>query len=402
MRYRTWQDIAVAVLVAAAIFVLSPQAWSGATALADPALPSYGQEVSVRLQGGDRPVYSPATRYARSGATFTLDYALAPNGFGPERPDPAEVPVPLGEVAPGNYTLVARFFDAQRPDAPAEIVTSSFVVLPPEYEGVYLAPREPGAYEPLDVLVRAADYLDPASMHATVSGTTVRVDFSYAPGARVKMAAHPPGTVAFAMVRIPGLPAGTYRLEAWGHPASGGAAQLTSACDFAVSPMSPVVEYYSPSLGQYLLAAKPREIAALDSGAQPGWKRTGWRFNAWLREEDAPSQAQPVCRYYDAASKSHYYAIDPGICRSPGAGELGEGTAPDAGPVTGSKFEMVAFWALLPQDGRCPAGARPVYAAKNARAAPDASNDRFMVDTRLRSEMSADWIDEGVAFCSPS
>ena len=83
MRTRSWHDIVIAALVAAAIFILSPQAWSSPTALADPALPSYGQAVAVKLEGGDRRVYSPATRFTRSGATFTVDYELAPDDSGP-------------------------------------------------------------------------------------------------------------------------------------------------------------------------------------------------------------------------------------------------------------------------------------------------------------------------------
>ena len=273
--------------------------------------------------------------------------------------------MPLGEIAPGDYTLVARFFDASPPQAPAAIVTSSFAVLPPEHEGVYPLPREPGAYEPLDVLVRDANYLDPGSLRASVSGTTVRVDYAYDPGALAEMAMHPGGMAAFAAVRVPGLPAGTYRLEAWGHPASAGAARLRSARDFSISPLSPVVEFYSPARDQYLLASGPGEIAALDSGAQPGWKRTGWQFNAWLRAKDAPSQAQPVCRYYDAASGAHYYSADPAQCRSPLPGARVDGARPGDDPFPGSKFERVAFWVMPPLDGHCPAGARPVYEASH-------------------------------------
>ncbi len=403
MRSRSWQDTGLAALIALVIFALSPRAWSAATPVPDPFLPSLGQSVSAELSGNDAlRVYAPATSYSRSGDTFTIDYELVLESFGPMNPELGDIGVPLGEIAPGNYKLVARFFNMGQMSAPAYVATSSLPVVPPQQLGVYIVPQQPGAYEPIDLVVRSAAYFDPSSLRATVSGTTVRVDFSYDQNAPVTQEPDgPPGMTSFASVRIAGLAPGSYRVEAWGWPISGGEATLSFTSSLTVASASPVVEFYAPTLGHYFMSAGPQEVAALDSGAQPGWQRTGWQFKAWLYPEDAPPQAQPVCRFYATGPNSHFYTADPGECAWLRAIEQSSRAALDGAPFAGWSYEGTAFWALAPQNGQCPAGTLPVYRAYNDRAAQDDSNHRFMVDARVRAAMLVSWVDEGIAFCSP-
>ena len=69
-------------------------------------------------------------------------------------------------------------------------------------------------------------------------------------------------------------------------------------------------------------------------------------------------------------------------------------------PFLGWAYETVAFWALMPQNGQCPAGLAPVYRAYNNRAAQLDSNHRFMTDGAQRAAMAAGWADEGTQLCA--
>src|SRR5437879_1977888 len=86
------------------------------TVAPNPSLPLYGQPVVAQLQNADWPVYIPLSRYKVSGTTITVDFEYLVDGFGPSRPDFGYVGVPLGELVPGNYTLVARLFDIAHPE----------------------------------------------------------------------------------------------------------------------------------------------------------------------------------------------------------------------------------------------------------------------------------------------
>jgi hypothetical protein len=264
---------------------------------------------------------------------------------------------------------------------------------------VYTVPKEPRAYEMVEVVVRSAAYFDPRSLTASVSGNVIRVDFEYL---GTFGAAPQAGMTTFASVRVGTLPPGQYLIEGWAKPTTGGASEKFFTRDFTTAPQAYVVEFYYEVLDHYFMTAVPDEIALLDAGGQGGWKRTGQRFQAWARFHDAPAGAVPVCRFYAWGPNSHFYTADARECEQMKQQEQGERAilGPDK-PFLGWGFEAIAFYALLPQNGQCPAGTVPVYRAYNMRAQYMDSNHRFTVDPVARGSM-AGWADEGVQFCSPA
>jgi hypothetical protein len=174
------------------------------------------------------------------------------------------------------------------------------------------------------------------------------------------------------------------------------------ATDFQVKGTSTVVEYYSDQLDHYFISAWPDEVTALDAGV--AFKRTGQRFQAWLRVADAPGYATPVCRFYASGPNSHFYTADPGECQYLKSLEQKQRADANAKgqPFPGWQFEAIAFYAVAPQGGACPSGTTPVYRAYNNRAAENDSNHRFTASERMRQAMRQSWVDEGVAFCSPT
>jgi hypothetical protein len=228
------------------------------------------------------------------------------------------------------------------------------------------------------------------------------VDFTYAPAAPVG-GTPPAGMTSFASVHIAGLAPGTYHLEGWGTPKGGGQPQRYFTRDVSIGAAANVIEYYADTLDHYFITAAPDEIAQVDSAAQPGWKRSGLGFKAWLHASDAPPAAQPVCRFYARGPNSHFYTGDASECqflRSLESQQRADATAKGQS-FLGWQYEGVVFYALVASNGQCPAATTPVYRLYNNRAAKGDSNHRFTSDGPMRAAMEG-WVDEGVAFCSPS
>ena len=389
-------------IAAVAVPLLAPAARAAATLSSTPAIPQYGQALSVAIVDTPWPVYLPATGYTISGSTITLDYDYSPDSFGPWGPDYGYASVALGELPPGNYTAVARFHDPSDPGAVAQTLTVNIPVVPPQDPGVYAVPKAPRANDVVQVVVRSAAYFDPATLEASLSGNVIRVDFDYRATAPVGGAV-PPGMTSFASVKVGRLAPGSYQVEGWGRPDTGGDYQRYFTASFLVDGESNVIEYYQPQLGHYFISAGGDEIGLLDAGGQGGWKRTGQSFHAWARAQDAPPGAQPVCRFYAAGPNSHFYTGDADECAQLKSLEQAQRAEAAAAGTRffGWGYEGIAFWALMPVDGQCPAGTDPVWRAYNNRAAENDSNHRFTVDPLQRVAMAIHWIDEGVAFCSP-
>jgi hypothetical protein len=391
-----------ATLAAALLCAAAAASATEAKLAAFPALPMYGQPVFVELQTSVQ-TFLPATRYARFGNTIEIDFEYHGSTFGPFPPSMGSMPVPLGELAPGNYTLSARLFDMDRPGSGPTMSSSTLAVVPPSEWGAYLVPKEPRAYEPVEVMVRSAAYFDPRSMRASVNGNIVRVDFDYLGNAPAMGATTPPGMTTFASVRVGSLPPGQYRVEAWGHAIGATTpSEKFFTRDFSTASQAYVVEYYSEKLDHYVVSASENEISLLDGGRQGDWKRTGQRFQAWARASDAPANAVPVCRFYASGPNSHFYTGDARECQQLRQAEVGEKAnwAAIGKPFPGWTYEGVAFYALVPQNGQCAGSTTPVYRAYNKREQQMDSNHRFMVDPVVRGSM-AGWADEGVQFCSP-
>jgi hypothetical protein len=298
--------------------------------------------------------------------------------------------------------VMARLYDIKRPTAAPQVITTNIAVVPPGAWGLYPVPVEPQAYAPSQFTLRSAAYFDPASMRATVSGNVVRVDFTYKADAPAG-GATPPGMATYGSVALPALPPGHYRAEGWGTKTTGGAAEQFFTREFVVASTVPVVEYYSAGLDHYFMSAGTEEIAIVDRGGAGDWKRTGQEINAWARAADAPPGAVPVCRFYARGPNSHFYTGSAQECdylknleRQQRADAEAKGQ-----PFLGWGYETIAFYALVPQNGQCAAGLRPVYRAYNNGAAnKEGANHRFTKDLGQRAAMSVAWLDEGVHLCS--
>lgn len=383
---------------------LAVNAFAAPTVAPTPAIPAYGQSVGVKLEGAAPPVFLPGTRYVRSGNSFVVDYEYLGQDFGPYGPLGVQFGssnLDLGELPPGNYSVTARLIDINHPELAPQSITSNIAVVPPSDWGLYAVPRAPLASDRVQMVIRSAAYFDPSTIRANVSGNTIRVDFAYRATAPVGGPV-PPGMSSFASVDVGRLPPGAYHAEAWGRPDTGGDAQRYFALDFQVSPESNVVEYYARSLDHYFMTASGDEADLIDSGARGGWKRSGQSFHAWLHAAQAPAGAQPVCRFYAAGPNSHFYTASAEECASLRSLEQAQRAQAAAlgQPFLGWGYEGIAFYALVPANGQCPAGTTPVWRSYNGRAAENDTNHRFTADPLQHLAMQG-WVDEGPAFCSP-
>jgi hypothetical protein len=157
-------------------------------------------------------------------------------------------------------------------------------------------------------------------------------------------------------------------------------------------PLVRVFEYYNASLDHYFITWKQAEINALDSGAIPGWTRTGQSFSAYAEAQPGTS---PICRYRipPALGDSHFFGRGAAECAATGQNN------------PSFILEDPAFMYLaLPTGGVCPANTIPVYRAFDNR--PDA-NHRYMTERNIRDYMvSRGWVAEGdgpdlVVMCAP-
>jgi hypothetical protein len=144
------------------------------------------------------------------------------------------------------------------------------------------------------------------------------------------------------------------------------------------------IEYYNAAFEHYFITAIATEIGKLDSGAIPGWERTGESFNVYTV---AGSGRVSVCRFFSTAfgdKSSHFYA------------PVGLGCeAARQNPAW--RFEGDVFFTLLPDPGSgdCPAGNVPVYRLYN-NGQGGAPNHRFTTSDSIRLDMINDgFIGEG-------
>ena len=159
---------------------------------------------------------------------------------------------------------------------------------------------------------------------------------------------------------------------------------------------SRVVEFYGEALGHYFMAAGAAEVALLDTHGS-GWKRTGQKFDAWLRWEDAVPGAVPVCRFYATGPNSHFFTADALECAQ--LRSLERAGRALAAPFRGWAYEGIAFHAIPAREGECPRGTTRIYRSYNHGGAANA-NHRFTTSAWLASTLDG-WTLEGVAFCAP-
>lgn len=156
-----------------------------------------------------------------------------------------------------------------------------------------------------------------------------------------------------------------------------------------------VVEFYNRSQDHYFISASAAEIADLDAGLHPGWRRTGSSFHAYATPRDGTT---PVCRFYlpPAAGDSHFFSASPDECRDTGA------RFPDFVLETGEAFSVA-----LPDasTGECPATTVPLYRVWNHRVD---GNHRYTTERAVWQQMkNLGWTAEGygpdqVVMCTPT
>jgi len=153
------------------------------------------------------------------------------------------------------------------------------------------------------------------------------------------------------------------------------------------------IEFYNPSFAHFFITTNADEIAKLDSGATPGWQRTGQSFNVYANPGNGLAA---VCRFFSVAfapKSSHFYAPRGLGC-----------DAVLANPVW--RYEGDVFYTPLPSaSGGCPDGNVPVYRLYN-NGQGGAPNHRFTTSEATRLDMLRDgYVAEGtgvgVGMCSP-
>jgi hypothetical protein len=155
-----------------------------------------------------------------------------------------------------------------------------------------------------------------------------------------------------------------------------------------------VVEFYDANRDHYFISSLQPDINALDSGAFPGWTRTGLTFKAYAQPTGNTS---PVCRFYipPAYGDSHFYSASLVEC------------AQVAVKWPYFIYESPSVMHIDPPDptmGTCPPRDVPVYRVYDNRVD---TNHRYTTDRNVRGQMvSKGWIAEGygpdqVIMCAP-
>jgi hypothetical protein len=160
----------------------------------------------------------------------------------------------------------------------------------------------------------------------------------------------------------------------------------------ATPPPVDVVEFYNAPLNHWFLTANADEAAAIDRGAVgPNWVRTGLGFRAYAAASTGGG-AVDVCRFFGTPGvgpSSHFFT----------------GNAAECAAVRANPYwldEGIAFRAIVPAGGACPAGSAPVIRFFWPGGYTLASRHRYSSDAATIAALRADaaWIEEGPVFCS--
>lgn len=154
-----------------------------------------------------------------------------------------------------------------------------------------------------------------------------------------------------------------------------------------------VDEFYHPGLRHYFMTADAVEKQLLDTGAHPGWERTGESFKAYATGSRPDGSISPVCRYYGAPERgldSHFYSADAGECESVYVRYPSEWLLESDNVFQIDLPDMAT--------GACPVGTIPVYRLWNQRVD---SNHRYTTSAAVRAQMlAAGYFAEGVVMCA--
>lgn len=251
-----------------------------------------------------------------------------------------------------------------------------------------VTPDEPKAYESLSIEIEirgTGKILEPHYLE--IDGDTILIGYQSRPVGFI------PPDVSWLSATIPGLAPGTYSVKTAYLPdlADDVIEINNTTLSFTVAE-APATQrayaFFHPWIEHYFVTASDEEADSLFG--QDGWEIVDFGFNVWHADDPAPASAVPVCRFYSELVNSHFYTGSAEECTL-----LQE-------EDHGWTYEGIAFQALLPTDGACPAGTASVWRLYNDRAEQRDSNHRFVASSETyRSMISTGWVGEGVAFCSP-
>lgn len=177
-------------------------------------------------------------------------------------------------------------------------------------------------------------------------------------------------------------------------------ATLPAECATAPCPRDPfeittayILEYYHYGLDRRLLTSNPWEIAALENGAVPGWRRAGGDLYTYITPREG--YTTPVCRFYAPPELGNGHVLS----------AFADECAALAQPASGFVLESpAAFYAALPDPvtGACAVGL-PVYRYWNRAGGADHRYTKFKLDLSLvyfSALVSEGYGPDGVAFCT--
>lgn len=266
------------------------------------------------------------------------------------------------------------------------------------YLGITVIPPIPTAQSPYQIRVTVVTIGGPITIEdivTTTNGTSVDITHFIHNASSNIIAVPYQGTSAG-----PPLAAGTYdfryfvRLRA-GDETVYRAPVLTYQKAVTVAPpdaLADAIEYYHSQMDHYFTTAFANEIALLDSGAVPGWSRTGevlpGVFVADPTAATTTSDLTAVCRFYGQSMPllgTHFYSAFADECDA----------VSTLWPTQWLLETSSAYFAYPTSSvGQCPPGTLNVYRVFNNR--PDA-NHRYTTSVSIRDAMVADgWIAEGV------
>ena len=165
--------------------------------------------------------------------------------------------------------------------------------------------------------------------------------------------------------------------------------------------LTPMIEFYHPTLDYYFLTSRSNEIALLD--ATPPWTRTGQRFSTY---RDSVPDSSPLTRFYfdriavNETRGSHFYTLVTGEVAALTALNPSNNNAPRLPFSEG--VDSYAFQPLVEGvGGSCAVKQTPVYRLFRGNARfPDDPNHRFTISTAIYNDfVSRGWDGEGVKFC---
>jgi hypothetical protein len=198
--------------------------------------------------------------------------------------------------------------------------------------------------------------------------------------------------VAHAMAWADDDPCARNHYILWSGPDHSRAQCIPVVDDDGVAPlakgMATAVEYFDVAYEHYFTTANATEVAAIDAGLFPGWRRTGMRYRV---QTSASADAMPICRVYVPGTggqrRFHFYSRSPAECTA----ILSSYNGYDEG---------VAFYAAVPDaNGQCAEDTAPVWRLASTREPAFV----YTPDAGRRDTLVANgYVVSGTEYCVPS